>query len=74
MTMDNNSNESGDAYYLLLLQKHAGAGAHLALDALPGLIVSHHRLLQLILGLHKTQAPNQSSRSTQTIISQSNSC
>ena len=41
--------------HLLLLEEHAGAGAHLALDALPGLVVRHHRLLQLVLGLQSTR-------------------
>ena len=41
--------------HLLLLEEHAGAGAHLALDALPGLVVRHHRLLQLVLGLKSTR-------------------
>lgn len=58
-----------DAAHLLLLQKHAGAGANLARNALPRLVVCHHRLLQLILGLEKinTEAIGQS---TKTIISQ----
>jgi hypothetical protein len=41
--------------HLLLLEEHAGAGAHLALDALPRLVVRHHRLLQLVLGLQSTR-------------------
>lgn len=41
--------------HLLLLEEHAGAGAHLALDALPGLVVRHHRFLQLVLGLKSTR-------------------
>lgn len=31
--------------YLVLVQEGAGAGAHLAHDALPGVAVRHHRLL-----------------------------
>jgi len=46
--------------HLLLLQEHAGAGAHLTLDALTGLVVRYHRLLQLVLGLSTNQTPNQS--------------
>jgi len=46
--------------HLLLLQEHAGAGAHLALDALTGLVVRYHRLLQFVLGLSTNQTPNQS--------------
>lgn len=46
--------------HLLLIQEHAGAGAHLTLDALTRLVVRYHRLLQLVLGLSTNQTPNQS--------------
>jgi len=53
--------------HLLLLEEHAGAGAHLALDALPGLVVRDHRLLQLVLGLQaikNPESPNQPANQT----------
>jgi hypothetical protein len=45
--------------HLLPLEEHAGAGAHLTLDTLTGLVIGHHRLLQLVLGLSTNQTPNQ---------------
>ena len=48
-------NRTVQSDYLVLGQKGAGAGAHLAHEAFPGVVIRHHRLLHAAFRLNPTE-------------------